>query len=141
MALAGIIFAIGLQRGVESGRFWTKIGPALLVEVGIAMLLSGFPIEDVHYGAPHSFQGWIHLLAFYLFLASSTLACFFMWLRLREDSLWRGYDWYSLGTGVLAVLLFQFTMFYIVLAVLLTWLEVLATRLWVITRREGASGA
>jgi hypothetical protein len=32
-------------------------------------------------------------------------------------------------------------MFYIVLAVLLTWLEVLATRLWVITRREGASGA
>jgi len=60
---------------------------------------------------------------------------------LREDSLWRGYDWYSLGTGVLAVLLFQFTMFYIVLAVLLTWLEVLATRLWVITRREGASGA
>ncbi len=117
---------------------WSRVGEVLDKD---RPLLSGFPIEDVHYGAPHSFQGWIHLLAFYLFLASSTLACFFMWLRLREDSLWRGYDWYSLGTGVLAVLLFQFTMFYIVLAVLLTWLEVLATRLWVITRREGASGA
>ena len=33
MALAGIIFAIGLQRGVESGRFWTKISPALLYEI------------------------------------------------------------------------------------------------------------
>src|SRR6266550_9421646 len=85
---------------------------------------------------PHSFHGWIHLLAFYLFLASSTLACFFMWLRLRKDSPWRRYDWYSLGTEVLAVILFQFTMFYIVLVVLLTWLEVLAIRLWVITRRE-----
>ena len=151
--LLEIIFALGLQGGVKSGGIWTKIGSTLLIVFGMAMLFSGFPIEDVHYGAPHSVHGWIHFISFFVFLGSSIPACFFVWLRLREDPLWRGYDWYCLGTGLLAVLLcllvmvfrigtiFQLSTFYIFLAVILIWLTILAIRLWVVTGQQGKSGA
>jgi hypothetical protein len=62
-----------------------------------------------------------------------------MWRRLRQDSRWRGYDGYSLISGVLALLTFFLPQigFYLFLVLILTWIEVMAIRLWILAGRPG----
>lgn len=50
---------------------------------------------------------------------------------MRRDPLWRGYALYTLVTGMLYVVLFfipQQAVFYVWLAVILVWIEVMAIR-------------
>jgi Protein of unknown function (DUF998) len=99
-----LLFTVGLHRDISHGR-GSKIGPALLGIFGVAMLLSSGTIEDAHYSEPTTLHAWLHVIGFLLFLASLTPSFFFMWWRLRKDPRWAGYDWYTLATGVLVVLL------------------------------------
>ncbi len=68
----------------------------------------------------------------YFLFVFSLLPSFFLWWRLRRDPLWRGYSLYTLITGVLYALLFlrpEPVAFYLFLALILVWIEVMAIRL------------
>src|SRR5262245_60449104 len=54
---------------------------------------------------PTTLHAWLHVLGFMLFLAALAPSYFFMWRSLSKDRRWAGYDWYTLVTGVLVVLL------------------------------------
>lgn len=141
--LSIIALALGLHRGVQAGR-WSKIGIGLLIAVGVTMVFSGiFTQDSVAPGNPITFHGLMHDLSFFAFLLIQTAMYFFLWRRFRKDERWRGYDWYSLVMGVVALPLFVFFTglldshdgFYLwFLLVPLTWLEVVAIRLWVTSR-------
>lgn len=141
--LSIIALALGLHRGVQSGR-WSRIGISLLVAVGVTMVLSGICTEDsVAPGNPTTFHGLVHDLSFFAFLLIQTAMYFFLWRRFRKDERWRGYAQYSLVVGVAALPLFVFFNsildshdgFYMwFLLVPLAWLEVVALRLWKVVR-------
>ncbi|HEX2740976.1 MAG TPA: DUF998 domain-containing protein [Rubrobacter sp.] len=125
-----IVFALGLHRGVASGSW---ISPALLVVAGIGLVLAGFKTDPYLSEGPQTWHGWIHLLAFILLVLSLLLSLFFWWWRLRRDPRWRGYDLYTLITAILYLALLFVSVwqwgFYLFLAVILTWIEVMAIRL------------
>jgi hypothetical protein len=141
--LSIIALALGLHRGVQAGR-WSKIGIGLLISVGVTMVLSGiFTVDSVKTGNPVTFHALVHDLCFFAFLLLQTVTYFFLWRRFRKDERWRGYDWYSLVVGILALPLFAcfigfldnhdgFYMWF--LLVPLAWLEVIALRLWTVSR-------
>ncbi len=135
-----VIFAVGLHRGVAPRGRASVIGPALLVVAGIALVLAAFKTDPSLSESPHTWHGLIHGLAFLLLVLSLLLSFFFLWWRLRRDPLWRGYDLYTLITAVLYVVLFFSSAaqwaFYLFLAVVLVWIEVMAIRL-----RSVAEGA
>jgi len=71
-------------------------------------------------------------LAYLLFVFSLLPAFFVLWRRLRRDPRWRGYDLYTLATGIPYVLLFfvpAAVAFYLFLALVPIWIEVMALRL------------
>ena len=99
-----LLFTVGLHRDISGGQ-GSRVGPALLGIFGVAMLLSSGTIEDAHFSDPPTLHAWMHVIGFLLFLAALTPSYFFMWWRLRKDPRWAGYDWYTLATGMLVVLL------------------------------------
>jgi hypothetical protein len=128
-----IVFALGLHRGVAPRGRSSWIGTALLVLTGVALVLAGFKTDPYLSEGPQTWHGWIHLLAFILLVLSLLLSLFFWWWRLRRDPRWRGYDLYTLITAILYVALLFVSPwqwgFYLFLAVILTWIEVMALRL------------
>jgi len=127
-----IAFAVGLHRGVARGGRGSSVGPALLILAGVAMVLAGFRTDPDISGGPQTWHGLIHGLAHFLFILSLLPSFFFLWWRLRRNPLWRGYSLYTLITGMLYVLLFfrpESVAFYLFLALILVWIEVMAIRL------------
>jgi hypothetical protein len=131
--LALMHFAVGLHRGVAARVRGSVIGPMLLVVAGVALVLSAFKTDPSLSGGPQSWHGLIHGLAFLLLVLSLLLSFLLLWWRLRTDPLWRGYDLYTIITAVLYVVLFFLSAsqwaFYLFLAVVLAWVEVMAIRL------------
>jgi hypothetical protein len=127
-----IAFAVGIHREVARGGRGSSVGPALLILAGVAMVLAGFKTDPDISGGPQTWHGLIHGLAYFLFVFSLLPAFFFLWWRLRKDPLWRGYSLYTLITGLLYALLFfrpAPVAFYLFLALILVWIEVMAIRL------------
>jgi hypothetical protein len=143
--LLEIAFAIGLYRSVKGGRLAKITSVGFVFAIGVSMLLSTFPTDNFNAGQSghavlQTWHGAIHNFAFYMFLFSQILAYLFMWGRFRKDQRWRGFDWYSLAIGVLAVPIFAiplppvFSWFYVwILAFPLAWLELVAIRLWTLS--------
>jgi hypothetical protein len=130
-----IAFAVGLHGGLARGGRGSRIGPALLVLAGVAMVLAGFETDPDLSEGPQTWHGMIHELAYFLFVFSLLPAFIFVWWRLRNDPLWRGYGPYTLITGVLYVFLFfrpEPVAFYLFLALILVWIEVMALRLRIV---------
>ena len=128
-----IFFALGLHRGVSGG---SKIGPALLAAAGFAMVLAGFETDPDISDGPQTWHGLIHGLAYLLFVFSLLPVFFVLWRRLKRDPHWRGYDLFTLITGILYVVLFFVpgaVAFYLFLALVLVWIEVMALRLRALT--------
>ena len=130
-----IVFALGLHRGVAGS---PRIGPALLFLSGVAMTLMTFETDPIIRSGPRTLHGWIHDLAFVLFVVSLVPSFFFLWRRMERDPLWRSYGRYTLITGLLAtpLLLLPGPTYYLSFALILTWLEVLALRLWAVSGRQ-----
>jgi hypothetical protein len=131
--LALMVFAVGLHRGVAARARGSVIGPMLLMVAGVALVLSAFKTDPSLSGGPQTWHGLIHGLAFLLLVLSLLLSFLLLWWRLRRDPRWRGYDLYTIITAVLYVVLFfrsasQWA-FYLFLAVVLAWVEVMAIRL------------
>ena len=134
--LALMVFAVGLHRGVAARVRGSVIGPVLLVVAGVALVLSAFKTDPSLSGSPQSWHGLIHGLAFLLLVLSLLFSFLLLWWRLRRDPLWGGYDLYTIITAVVYVVLFFVSAsqwaFYLFLAVVLVWVEVMAIRLrWV----------
>ena len=125
------IFAAGLDHGVPDGR-GSRVGPSLLFVAGIAMALMGFETDPIRRTTPRTLHGWIHDLAFVLFTLALLSALFFLWRRLREDSLWQGHARYTLATGILAAILLALpgAAYYLFLAVVLLWMSTTGSKLW-----------
>jgi hypothetical protein len=129
-----IAFAVGLDREIVAGK-WAKLGPTLLSVAGIALVFCGFKTDPHLASGPQTIAGWMHTLGFFLLLGSLLPTFFVIGRRLRKDARWRGYDGYSLVTGVLAlgtVFLSQVG-FYLSLFLILAWIEVIAMRLWALS--------
>ena len=126
-----MIFAVGLHVGTTNGRA-SRIGPTLLFLAGTAMALMGFETDPIRRAGARTVHGWVHDLAFVLFVLALLPAFFFLWRRLSKDALWRGYALYSLVTGSVATLLLFLpgVAYYWFIAVVLAWFEVMAIRLW-----------
>jgi hypothetical membrane protein len=131
-----ITFAAGLHREIVAGK-WAQAGPTLLIVAGLALVLSGFKTDPHLSNGPQTIPGWIHGLAFFLLLGTLLPSFFVIWRRLRQDSRWRGYDGYSLISGVLALLTIFLPQigFYLFLVLILTWIEIMAMRLWILAGR------
>ena len=132
-----VVFALGLHRGVAGS---PRIGPALLLLSGIAMTLMTFETDPIIRSGPRTLHGWVHDLAFVLFVVSLVPSFFFLWRRMKRDLLWRSYSRYTLITGLLAtpLLLLPGPTYYVSFALVLAWLEVLALRLWAVSGRQAA---
>lgn len=135
-----LIFAVGLYRGVQAGK-WSKLSIGLLMAVGLTMLLMAAPCDCELNGQypPATLPGIIHSLAFDLFMLAQIAMYFFMWRYFRQDARWQGYDHYSLAVGLLALPLFIifmalppiFPWFYLwLLLIPLAWIEVVAIHLF-----------
>jgi hypothetical protein len=128
-----ILFALGLDRAVP--------GLGARHEVGIR-----FECREDQGDAGHHEQrppgprkpppwrhGAIHLLAFLLLVLSFLLALFFWWRRLSRDPRWHAYAPYTLITAILYILLLFASVwqwgFYLFLANVLIWIELMALHL------------
>jgi hypothetical protein len=135
--LSGILlmtFAAGLHFGATAGR-GSQVGPALLFVSGAAMAFMGFETDPIGSTGPRTLHNLIHDLAFALFVFALLPAFFFLWRRFREDALWQAQARYTLITGVLATLLLLLpgVAYYLFLAVVVVWFEIMAVRLWQIS--------
>jgi hypothetical protein len=137
LGLSLILFALGLHRGMAGG---SRAGPVLLLLSGVGMALLAFETDPIIRTGPRTLHGWVHDLAFVLLIVSLAPSFFFLWRRMERDPLWKGYDRYSLVSGLLAIPLFLLPgpTYYLFLALVLVWLEVLAIRLWTISGGQSA---
>ena len=106
------------------------IGGALVMSLAIALM--AFETDPIQRTGPRTLHGWIHDVAFVLFVIAVLAAFIFLWRRLRKDPSWRGHARYTLVTGVLAALLLLLpgVAYYLFLLAVLAWFEVTALRLW-----------
>lgn len=79
-----VVFAAGLHRGLAGD---SKVGPALLALSGVAMALLAFETDPIVRAGPRTLPGWVHDLAFVLFIVSLVPAFYFLWRRMRDDYL------------------------------------------------------
>ena len=129
-----MLLAVGLHTGVD-GR-GARVGPVLLLIAGAAMALMGFETDPIFREGPRTLHGWIHDLAFALFVLALLPSLFFLWRRFRKDAPWRNHARYTLVTGVIAALLIALpgVTYYLFVVVVLVWMEATAIRLWRLSR-------
>jgi hypothetical protein len=132
-----MFFAVGLHLGATGGR-GSRAGPVFLSLAGAAMALMAFETDPVRRTGPRTLHGWIHDLAFALFVLALFLALFFLWLRLRTNPHWQGHARYTLITALLAILLLFLpgVAYYLFLVLVLAWFVTTAVRLWRLEARQ-----
>jgi hypothetical membrane protein len=127
-----LAFAWGLFLSLN--RDWaSSLGTALVGVAGVGLILAGiFSIGD----------GPIHTLASLATFVALIVACFVLAWRFRFEAEWRGYQWFSLGMGILAVVLLALSFYEnqdtsgdqaglfqrLFVASLWLWIEVIAVR-------------
>ncbi len=135
LGLLVIAFAYGLHRGIGDGK-GSRLGPILVAVFGaVAAIGDGiFPLPGPLH-QPFFIVGVIAFMAGILIISR----------RLKQHTSWIGYRLYSLGTGVIAIILFLVLLSYaistggtgpwfgalqrIFVAPLFLWIEVMAIRL------------
>ena len=97
------LYPIGIHRGINEGK-GSKVGPALLVVAGVLTLITVFFPQDPG-GEPVTFAGTMHIALVIPMVVLSLVALLAFWRRLKNDSLWAGYDRYSLVTFIVGITL------------------------------------
>jgi hypothetical membrane protein len=127
LGLLIIAFAFGLDRGISNGK-GSKIGPALVAVSGAALVMMGI--------FPHPIT--LHIIFAMIFTFAMILAQLAIYSRLRRDSQWQGYQYYSLATAIVAIsavcgfsVLEQWmgALQRVSMGVLLLWMEVMSIKL------------
>ena len=143
-SVLGMLFPIGLHRGINEGK-GSKVGPAFLIIVAVLTLLTAAFFPQDAGGEPVTFAGTVHVILLIPMVILSLGAFLAFWRRLKSDSLWSGYDRYSLVTFIIAIPLGVISAFslnspYIGLlerisvAVILQWGFVMAIKLFRLSR-------
>ena len=100
-SVLGILFPIGLHRGINEGR-GSKVGPAFLIIASVLGIFTTYFPQDPG-GPPVTFAGTVHVVLLIPMVILSLGAFLAFWRRLKSDSLWVGYDRYSLITFIIAI--------------------------------------
>jgi len=132
-----IAFAIGLDRGIDTGRF-SKLGPAFLGVSGLCLIIMGFFPCDT--GDDITFSGRTHNALATIAAAAMILSLLSLSLRLWADERWRNYFTYTMCTVLVTLVfaaLYAFDVFEswegalqrISMAAPLIWIEVMSIKL------------
>ena len=100
-SVLGILFPIGLHRGINEGR-GSKVGPTFLIIASVLGIFTTYFPQDPG-GPPVTFAGTVHVVLLIPMVILSLGAFIAFWRRLKSDSLWSGYDRYSLITFIVAI--------------------------------------
>ena len=100
-SVLGILFPIGLHRGINEGK-GSKVGPAFLIIASVLGIFTTYFPQDPG-GPPVTFAGTVHVVLLIPMVILSLGAFIAFWRRLKSDSLWSGYDKYSLITFIVAI--------------------------------------
>jgi len=100
-SVLGILFPIGLHRGINEGR-GSKVGPAFLIIASVLGIFTTYFPQDPG-GEPVTFAGTVHVVLIIPMVILSLGAFLAFWRRLKSDNLWSGYDRYSLITFIVAI--------------------------------------
>lgn len=120
-----------------------KVGPGLLVVTGAALVFSAFKTDfaTVQGDSPDTWNGVIHVIAFFFFALSLLASMFVLASQFRGDERWRSLSRYSLIAGLIALasVIANFAgagmlFFYAFLAAILSWLTLVAARAFSLTR-------
>ncbi len=151
MGLLLIAFAAGLHHGIPDG---PRVSPALLVVAGVGFLLSGVFARDLP-GSTPTLSGDVHKYASYILLALP-LASLSIAPHLKQDPCWRVLAPYSVAAGLLTLLLLPGYFWgiqaaslqpwmglyqRILIAIPMSWLEVMAVRLLLVASRSDGTSA
>jgi len=134
LLLAG--FALGLYKALAADP-GAKRATVLLFIAALAMLLLGFKTDPTYRTTPHTIHGLIHDGAFVL-LGLTLLPALFLLSRIfQRNPGWHGYARYTLITVLVIAPAFALKgiAFYVFLAGVLAWFEVIAIRLWQTTQQ------
>ncbi len=136
--LSGLLlacFAVGLHWQLTNADklSWA---PRLLFVAAVAMMLLGFKTDPTYRTTPHTVHGLIHDAAFVLLGLTLLPALFLLALRFQRDPVWQPYARYTLITVLVIAPAFALKgiAFYLFLAGVLLWFEIIAVRLWQLTR-------
>lgn len=143
----GVAFALGLYRATR-GAAWTALGTGLLGLLSVAVALEAFRTDPPASVAPATWQGDVHDTVYPVVVACALAAPAVLARALWNEPGWRAYGRYSLATAaiLLATLVLQTRSAYAQLVEyaffgsLLLWLELLALRLWSLSRRRPRAG-
>lgn len=99
-----IVFAFGLHQNINKG-LGSKIGPTLIVLAGVGLFGSAIFSCNVNCAnviETRTLIGILHMLS--AFVAGSCLAIspFFIFFRMKQDTLWKKYRSFTLSIGVLS---------------------------------------
>jgi hypothetical protein len=123
-----------------------KVGPYLLAVAGGAVILSAFKTDfaTVRGEAPDTWNGVIHVVAFFVVALAMLLSMFVFASQFRRDERWRSLSRYSLIAALIALasIVVNFAglgmlFFYVFLATVLVWLMFVAARAFSLGRELG----
>jgi hypothetical membrane protein len=144
-----IALAAGLHQLFPAGRA-SRFGPPLVAIFGLGLVASGiFRTDPGNYPVKSdtiTTTGSIHIIAFFVILASIIPACFVFARRFRIEPNWQGYGRYSFINGFLIpgmLVLFMLAPDQVtgltqraLVAVIFLWIELIALRALALTPRE-----
>lgn len=124
-----IVFAIGLHAVLGQP---SRNAARLLVVAGIAMALLAFKVDPTFRTTPRTWHGALHDASFVLLGCSLLPAMFLLWRCFKRDSRWHNHARYTIATTALLVPAFWLKGlgFYLFLIAVLTWIAIIAVRLW-----------
>ena len=134
LLLAGFTFGLYKALAADPG---AKRATVLLFIAALAMLFLGFKTDPTYRTTPHTVHGLIHDGAFVL-LGLTLLPAMFLLARIfQRNPGWHDYARYTLITVLVIAPAFALKgiAFYVFLAGVLAWFEVIAIRLWQTTQQ------
>lgn len=128
-------FALGLYWQLRTPTSVCQ-SPLLLFASAVAMMLLGFKTDPTYRTTPHTIPGLIHDSAFVLLGLTLLPAMFLLARAFQQVATWRHYACYTFITVLIIAPAFALKgiAFYIFLIGVLTWFELIAIRLWAVTR-------
>lgn len=129
-----VILAVAVRDELPRRRA-SSVAAVLLALLGVALILAAFRVDTpmLRGGNPHTWNGWLHGMAFLLIIAMGVLAPLTMALAVRGDPSWRPIAIVSLAACALFVVFLLLpwgnASFLLAIITLFAWLAAVAVRL------------
>jgi Protein of unknown function (DUF998) len=140
LGVAVLALAVALFRLLNVRR---KIGASLLLVLGVALLGSAFRTDygSVGGGGPETWNGTVHAAAFTVLVPAAFASMLALAVQFRRDERWRSLSRYSVAAAIVALGSIVAYLagggnlfFYIFLAVVLGWLDLVSARAFSLAR-------